>query len=166
MNRGFTLLELLIYLAIVSVVVTALTSALIMFNNVRAKTEAIMETDEALRFVSEMIARDVERASSIATPLQGEVGSVLSLIAYDNLSIEYRMQGSYLEKTTGSTTEKLTGNTIVVESVRFERTENFQPQLNATTTGISWIIRIRHASLATEYGYYAERRGSTKIRNE
>ena len=47
----------------------------------------------------------------------------------------------------------------------FERTENYQPLTAATSTGVRWVIRARHAFLAPEYAYDAERIGAAEMRN-
>ncbi len=164
-QQGFTLLELLIYIAIVSIVVVVLASAVVSFMRAKARAEAITETDEALRFVGERITRDVEGARTLMSPEYAQASSTLTLTR-DNVVVRYTIAGGAVVRVVGSTTEVLTNSRVTIGSMLFERTENYQPVTAATSTGVRWNIRARHAFLAPEYAYDAERAGSAEVRNE
>lgn len=164
-QRGFTLLELLIYVAIVAIVVVVLSSAVISFTRAKARAEAITETDEALRFVSERITRDVESARAITLPAVTGTSTSLSLTR-DSVTVSYVISGTALTRTVGTTTEVLTNDRVVISSVDFVRTSNYEPLRAATSTGVRWTLRARHAFVAPEYAYDAQREGGAAIRNE
>lgn len=79
MNRGFTLIEFLIYIAIVGTVLLA--TGAIGFNVLfgKAKLMAIEEVSQNARFTMERIAMSVRNAETIQSPVPGASDSVLAL---------------------------------------------------------------------------------------
>jgi type II secretory pathway pseudopilin PulG len=163
-HRGFSILELLIYIAILSIVVIVLSAALISFVRAKARVEAIVEVDEALRFISEQVTRDIEGAQAISLPA---IGSGTSTLAFTHASSAamYTLTNGVLYRTFGTTTETLSSERVVISSLIFERTENYEAQLPATSTGIRWVVHAQHRFIAPEYAYDGSRQGSAEVRN-
>lgn len=78
-NRGFTLIELILYMAIVTIVMGALIPFAWNVIGGSVKSSAEQEVSSQARFVSEKIKYEIRNASSINEPLPGTSGSVLNL---------------------------------------------------------------------------------------
>ena len=81
-RSGFSLIELLLYLVIVSVIVSVLSAFLVFLMQSREKAYTITEVEEQGILVSKLIAREIRNAQSINTPTIGVSGSTLSLQTY------------------------------------------------------------------------------------
>lgn len=69
MKRGFTLIEIIIYLAIVSVLATSLILWSLSVNDLGARSRGGAALNASGRFALEIITRDIEQAAAIITPL-------------------------------------------------------------------------------------------------
>lgn len=82
-NSGTTLIEILIYIALIGMIVGSiilLTGAVL---NSHVKTKSSLLLEENLRFAMEIIKRDIFSASDISLPLVGEGGNTAT-ITFDN----------------------------------------------------------------------------------
>lgn len=82
-KKGFTLIELMIYIAIVAGILIVATSFAWNVINSRTKTFVIQEVEQNGRFIIEKISRSALGAQSITAPLVGATGSSLDLIVDD-----------------------------------------------------------------------------------
>jgi type II secretory pathway pseudopilin PulG len=76
---GFTLVESLIYVALISICITSFVSFGLMISGIRNKNYAMEEVQVASRDVMIIFNQDLRRAQSVVEPLAGEVGSSLVL---------------------------------------------------------------------------------------
>ncbi|OGG59942.1 hypothetical protein A3C89_03310 [Candidatus Kaiserbacteria bacterium RIFCSPHIGHO2_02_FULL_50_50] len=164
MERGMSLIELLVYIAIVSIVVVVLSATYISFLNARAKTEAVAITDTALRYVAETLTRDVERATSIVTPASGVVGTS-TLLMHGSSTIAYALLDGALTRTVDGVAETLTSDRVVVTQFALTHTENTQEVTGSTFDGLRWQLQAEHAYGANEYRYDAARHGAASRRS-
>lgn len=161
MQRGMTLIEILVYIALVSVIVTVLSSAYVSFVRANARVEAVAITNNNLRFVADSITRDVASADVVLFP-EGAASSTLSL-ARSTSTVQYMVDGfGVLIRIEDGVSEKLTSGDVRVTDIRFERTMNVQPLLPATSTGVTWSVHMNYAAVASEYQYDAVRRGTVR----
>lgn len=76
---GYTLIELLLYVAIMGILLGALTSFFGVSLSSRIKNESIIEVDRQGEFMIDTIARTTRAADSITTPAVGASGGTLTL---------------------------------------------------------------------------------------
>lgn len=155
-TRGISLLELLIYIAILSVLVVVVSDAFISLSKGRGQAEARSEVNSAIRFATQLIKQDVKNANAISVPSLGIPASSLSLNVSGN-SILYDMAGGKLRRTVNAgTPETVTGNAVVVDVPNFTRLENFNPHIGAagaTTTAIQVAMTMRYNASSTDWTY-------------
>lgn len=114
---GFTLIEVMIYVVLVSGILIGATSFAISIINNRTKSFAIQEVEQNSRFVMEKITQAVRSARKIATPAIGVTDTTLELEMSDgtrNPTI-FTLNGSSLNFTegTGPTLDLHSGNVEV-----------------------------------------------------
>jgi type II secretory pathway pseudopilin PulG len=78
-TRGFTLIEILLYLALVMIMLAVLGAIGIDVLGSRAKATAQQEMHYASVFAHEKLRNTIARSEAIALPIRGENGSVLEL---------------------------------------------------------------------------------------
>jgi prepilin-type N-terminal cleavage/methylation domain-containing protein len=91
-TAGFTLIELIIYISILSVITVVVANSFLILNRGRAGVEAKSELNSNLRFVTEKIKRDIASSSSLITPDSATISAgasttALKLLMVDNLSL-------------------------------------------------------------------------------
>jgi prepilin-type N-terminal cleavage/methylation domain-containing protein len=124
LQRGFTMLELLIYIGIVSLVVAALSQ--VGFNVLygEAKLNSLFETNYNLRFVQGKITKIIREAQTIDTPGgSGETTSKLEVTASDSTTIEVSLDAGriFIERGTDER-QALTSESIKVTNLEFTNT--------------------------------------------
>ena len=122
MEKGFTLIEFIIYIGIVVVfLLGAINFGLeIIYGNIKA--QAIREVQQNARFAMEKMARIIEEASAINSPVPGNLTNSLSLemknpslnptifnVSDNKLRITQGTKGSY----------ELTGDRVIVTNLQF-----------------------------------------------
>ncbi len=78
-QQGFSLLELVIYLGILSGMMVVISNTFIDLSKGRGRVEARNEVNAAIRFVTERMVQDAKGASALITPTLGMPGSVLRM---------------------------------------------------------------------------------------
>lgn len=78
-SAGITLVEVLLSVAITTILVGSLVSFAIVSATSRAKAEAITEVEQQAAFVEQFLNRTIREADSVTSPLAGSSASSLSL---------------------------------------------------------------------------------------
>ncbi|HET8671680.1 MAG TPA: prepilin-type N-terminal cleavage/methylation domain-containing protein [Candidatus Saccharimonadales bacterium] len=127
-QSGFTLVELLLVMALFAMLLTALTDMFVSTMNVRSETAANSSVTEDGRFMLSRIAYDINRASSITTPASLGASSSILEIVVDGVTFTYELVGGNLQLTdmaTGSNrTNNLNSSETTVSAVSFQRLGN------------------------------------------
>jgi len=79
MNKGFTLVELIIYIAIIGLIVTGFATFSIAISNNREKSYVVSEVHANLRDAYSLVTKRIRFASSIVTPSSGNSSTTLEL---------------------------------------------------------------------------------------
>lgn len=98
-QTGYTLIELLLYVAITGILLSALMAFFAMSFSARIKNESITEVDRQGELMLSMIAQAARDADSITTPTQGGSGASLTLampVAADNPTV-FTVSGTTLQ---------------------------------------------------------------------
>lgn len=83
-NSGFTLIELIFYIALFSVFFVSLFLVLNIFYENKTKNSTIIEVEQQGLFISQTISQEIRNAQSIISPTIGDNSLSLSLEAYEN----------------------------------------------------------------------------------
>lgn len=78
--RGFTLVELLLYIALTTIMVGTISVFLFMALQVRVKSHVTNEVEQQGQLVMQRIAQVARNATSISLPAQGASGSAVTLV--------------------------------------------------------------------------------------
>lgn len=123
-RKGFTLLELLLYMGLVAVLSLIVGSSFIALNQGRLRAESRAEVNSTLRFVFERIKQDLRDAQFIYTPVSGASSSSLSL-AINSQIITYDVSANRVRRAVDSGTPvELTPSTVNITSFSFENYQN------------------------------------------
>ena len=79
LKKGFTLLELLLYISLYSILMMSVVSVLLMILQVRVKNKTIAEVDQQGIQIMQMMTQKIRNANVINTPATGATGNSLSL---------------------------------------------------------------------------------------
>ncbi len=152
-NRGFSLIELLVYITILSGILIAASNMFISLSKGQAQSQAKSDVDSSIRFVTELIRQDVKNASSITTPTTGSSGSTLVLIR-GGISITYDLSSGSLSRKEGSNSAvNITSNNITVGTPSFTRLENTSVAFGNTNISILVNIPFSYNSTSPDRSY-------------
>ena len=150
-----SLLELLIYIAILSGLMVVISDAFIMLAKGRGQAEARSEVNSAVRFAAERIKQDVKNAGAISTPVLGTPANTLSLTV-SGVPVVYDMLGGALRRTENGVVATTTGSLVSVDTPTFTRLENYNPNIGAsgaTTTAVQVVMTFQYNSSSTDWRY-------------
>lgn len=150
--RGMSLLELLLYIAILSGLMVIISDAFISLSKGRGQAEARSDVNSSIRFAAERIKQDIKNASAVSTPILGTSANTLN-VTVGGVPVVYDVLGGVLRRTENSVTASTTGSSVFVESPTFTRLENYNTALNATTTSMQVTMTMRYNSSSTDWTY-------------
>lgn len=161
-NRGFSLLELILYIAILSIISVVLTASFLVLTQGRTRSESRTEVNSNLRFAMDKITQDITSATLVATPASGASAS-LSVVA--SSTIAYSVVLGVLERSVdGGAGQAITGSTVIVDAPVFTRADNYNTVLTATTTSIQIQLTVRSRSASPEGIYAATLKSTANLR--
>ena len=164
-KKGFTLLELLIYVAILAVLMVGISSAFISFNRGRGQVEARSEVNSNLQFVIEKISHDLKFASSVTTPAAAGSSSNTLVLVLDGLTITYNVSSGQLKRQVNSETpQTITSDKVTVATPTFTRLENINTVLPKTVVSIETNISMTYKSESPDYQYSEGKKTTTALR--
>ncbi|MCH7492609.1 prepilin-type N-terminal cleavage/methylation domain-containing protein [Patescibacteria group bacterium] len=152
--RGFTLIEVMIYVVLVSGILIGATSFAISIINNRTKSFAIQEVEQNSRFMLEKITQVIRSARKITTPAIGVTDTTLVLEMSDgkkNPTI-FALDGSSLSMTQGAdpTLDLHSGN-VEVSNLTF--TNLSSPNDKTRNVFVSFTLSHRNPSGRQEWAF-------------
>jgi prepilin-type N-terminal cleavage/methylation domain-containing protein len=123
MRKGFTLVEMLLYIAILSIIIMAFSSFFFLSYTSRIKAAAIAEVEQQGSQTMSLITQNIRNATSIASPTAGVSAGSLTLTEYigANSPTVFDQSVDTLRITEGvATAVNLTSNRIVVSNLSFQ----------------------------------------------
>src|SRR5690349_17675921 len=78
-QKGYTLIELLLYITVTAVLLGALTLFFAMATNARVKNQTVLEVERQGQQVIETVTQSIRSADAITAPVLGASGSSLTL---------------------------------------------------------------------------------------
>jgi Tfp pilus assembly protein PilW len=152
-QTGYTLIELLLYVAIVGLLLTSVTSFFGIVADARVKNQSIAEVNDQAVSVMDYMTQTIRNASSVTAPTTGTSGSSLTL-AVPTGSLNptiFNLSGTTLQIKEGAgSTVALTSNDVQITSLTFK---------NLTRSGTNGVVQISftmiraNSSGRNEYDY-------------
>jgi prepilin-type N-terminal cleavage/methylation domain-containing protein len=164
-KQGFSMLELLIYIAILSGLMVIISDMFIELSRGRGQAEAKSEVNSSIRFAAERIRQDLKGASVLTTPSLGTASSTLVatvagvVIRYDVATGTLRRQEGV-----GATPVAVSGSNVFVSAPTFTRLENYNTTLLATTTSLQVAMTFQYNSSSTDWKYSDSLRTAVTLR--
>jgi len=172
-ERGFSIIELIIYVAVLSVIAAVFVSSLsqISFGWTRSKVES--EVQQNLRFAMENISQSARIASAITFPAVGTSGTSTTMIV-NGQTVQYfattTATSTILQKKVGADAAgNITSDIVKVSHLNFKTLEN-----NATTTGnvvkatattTQFSMTIDYNSNSAQFSYSQSATSTEKLKN-
>lgn len=164
---GFSLIELLIYIAIIAVFSSVLASVFIALGRSRGQLEARAEVNQALRFANEKMTQDIRAATTVTTPASAGASSSTLTLVVGGSTVTYRTNAGALERQIDALpAEPVTSALVSVSLLRFTRTENTNVVLGKTRVGIQTEITIAYQTAGQDWAYDASKKTTTLMRDE
>lgn len=121
--KGFSLIEMILYVSISSILLFSLTSFLIFLFSSRVKNQSIADVNQEGTHVMQLMTQTIRNSRSINSPALGTVGSSLSLTVADPLlsPTVFDVSSGTLRITEGSYAPiALTNSHVIVSSTTFQ----------------------------------------------
>lgn len=114
-NSGFSLLELLIYMAILSGFLMVIVNLFFSISGSSSREEARKEVQQNLQFAFDTIANETRSASAITVPISGATGNILD-ITVNGDTTEYSVSNGILQRTRNAVIENVTTSEVTVDA--------------------------------------------------
>lgn len=122
-KSGFTLVEMLIYMGLLSVFLVVLTEIFTTVLNIFAQTETTSSLEQDSRFIASRLAYDITKSTAITSPALGNSQNNLSLQAGAE-NITYSISGTDLVLTSNSGTNPINSTQTKISNLNFLRLGN------------------------------------------
>ena len=123
-NRGFTLIEMLVYLALFGILMSGVViTAYGIFESGNRNSAKIMMQEEG-NFLMAKIGWALSSISSINSPSVSSSSSTLSVLRVDATTIEIKQSGKDITMTRGGITQTLNNSNVSITNLLFNYTQN------------------------------------------
>ncbi len=164
-SKGFSLLELLIYIALLLVVLTVIVPTFISFSQGRGRTISRSEVDSVLRFATEKISQDIKSASFITTPASAAATSSVLAMTVSGSSVTYDLIDNKLRRQAGvAQPEIISSDSVAVSNLVFTRIENINTVLAKKSVSIEIDVTASYNSTSPEWQYSANKKTTVSLR--
>ncbi len=120
-QKGVTLIELLMYMALLTILVTLISGIFASVLDSQLEAEASSAVDQDGRYLMAKLTRDMQSASAITQPAAGQQGSTLQ-ITVNSINYTYTSNGSgNLQLTNNNGTDNLNSFGTSVSNLNFQR---------------------------------------------
>ena len=166
-SKGFTLLELLIYIAILAIITLVIANAFIMLNRSRGQVEAKNEVSSNLRFALEKTRREVVTATNLITPADKNTSSSSLALAAGGDTIRYFASSSQLfRQVNANAPERITGSNVKIDSINFKRLENTNTVLKKKRVSVEISLAVSYNSLSPDWQYSASDKTTAELSSD
>lgn len=123
-ERGSTLVEFLLYMALLSGFLIVLTNIFISIVELKIDTESVSSIEQEGRFIMTRMIHDLHRASGISTPSSAGSTSSSLVIVIGGVNHTYQLNGANLELTNDAGTNRLNSSEALISGLSFLRVGN------------------------------------------
>lgn len=122
--KGFSLVELIIAMGIMTILLTVLTQTFGSILSLRQKSEAVSSIAQDSRFVLLRLAYDTGRATSISTPSVGSSSSTLTMSINSQSYVYSLLNGNLILSVAGGQSQQINSVGTTVTNLSFTRNNN------------------------------------------
>ena len=161
--KGFTLIELIIYIAIIGIIVSGFISYFLSVGGIRNKNYSVSTVQSNGRNAMQIMERKIHEAQSVSVPSSGASSTVLVLISSGgNASTTFSiLNGVLFMKETGVATTTITDNKITISNLTFT---NLSPVSSRANIHIEMTINYNVGAGDTQFGYNKSYKTSVSTR--
>lgn len=166
---GFSLLELLLYISILSTVMIIISTTFISFNRGRGHVEARAQVNSALNFSMDKISQDLRAASAVSTPAIAGISSGNLEMTVSGSLVKYCVQNGQLYRETtvaacSASSETVTPSSVTMGTPTFTRLENTNSSLNKTIISIEINLNSSFNSASPDWQYSESKKTTVSLR--
>ncbi|MEK7212391.1 MAG: prepilin-type N-terminal cleavage/methylation domain-containing protein [Patescibacteria group bacterium] len=164
---GFSLLELLIYMAILAIAVLIISGTFLSLNRGRLQSEIRSEVNSNLRSAISRIAYDLKKGGCVvSTP--ATAGATSTSLIYSGCgeagTATYQIASNRLQKTTDTGSDFITGDKVRLDNLLFTRLQNTNAVLGTTVVSIGIDMTIANNSASPDATYSASEKTTVVVR--
>lgn len=153
LTKGFSLLELIIYIAILSGLLVVVANSFISLSKGQGQAQARSDVNSAIRFSAERFRQDIKNSTIVMTPIIGTASTTLNLTVGGNVIVYDVLAGQLRRKEGVAAPVAVTSSSVTVTSLLFTRQENYNSVTQATTTAIQILMTLRYNSTSPDWNY-------------
>lgn len=123
-QRGFTLVEMLVYIGVLSLLLMALSNVFGMIVDTQLESRSTSDVDQDGRYIIARLIYDTHQAANIITPSSPGSQSATLQISVNSINYTYSLNNGNLELTNDQGTNQLNSASTTVSGVSFTRIGN------------------------------------------
>jgi len=120
-QAGFTIVELLIYMGVFSILLVALSGVFTSIAEVQLESKSTSDVDQDGRYILAKLTHDMHNASAIVAPVALGTASTSLQITLNSINYTYSLSNGKLQVTDGTDTYDLNSVGTTVSGVTFTR---------------------------------------------
>jgi type II secretory pathway pseudopilin PulG len=167
-SKGFSLLEILIYITVIAIVTAAIGGVFLSVAGGQARADAAAEVNSNISFALGKINQDILAASAVATPATAGETSAALTVTVGATSITYCVVSGQIFRSAGGicngSAEPITAAAVAVKSLTFTRLENTNSFLFKTIVSIQTVLTIGYNGANPDYQYSLTKQTSSSLR--
>lgn len=150
-QKGFTLVELILYMGIVSIFLFVLVDIFISILDVQTDTQSSSNVSSDGRFLLARLSYDISRADMVSVPATFSATTNTLQLVINNINYTYSLQNGNLVLINNLGADALNGYDTTVSNVSFTKlgTSSAKPTIRANFTVQSKILRKQGAETKT-----------------
>ncbi len=146
-SKGTTFVEVLLYIALLSIVIIFITDIILQTLSFMIESRNITYLDSDARFISSKLRNDIRRAESVSTPATvGETAQELGFV-FDTENYSYSLADGVLQITDPNGTYRINSNQTYVSSFSVK---NASYELGSTTLNFDIVLQSRTVSSSVD----------------
>lgn len=123
-QNGFTIVEMMLYMALMTILLVILTEIFTSIISVRLNADANSAVDQDTRFILARLNYDIQRSSAVSTPASlGQTSGSLAL-TISGSTYTYSLSNGVLSLTTPSGASQLTSSETSISQLSFQKIGN------------------------------------------
>lgn len=157
--KAYTLVEVLLYISLVSVVLMMIMAFMNMMESARARNEVVSEVDQQGSQILDILLSEIEKSEVMTVPAMSQTSTQL-VLDDGGSTISVDLNGSNIEVTDGDTYQ-LNNNNVQVSNLSFV---NLSPTPTNQNIQIQFDLSYLSSNNRSEYDYTQTYRTSTTIK--
>lgn len=168
-NSGFSLLELILYMGLLTTITLIVSAVFVSYNRGRGFVESKAQVNSAVNFAVEKISQDLKSASTVSLPAIAGGSSDNLEISIGGSPVKYCVQGGQLRRETtvaacSASSEAVTSSIVAMGTPTFTRLENTNTTLSKTIISIEISLTASYNSPSPDWQYSENKKTTVSLR--